>query len=80
MNRIAQNDAFLKTNLINIHDKIKHPTTIPIIIIPPKTRPDIFIPSETCANLKSKLIKSARDKTPKPISNFLSFIRVDERY
>lgn len=74
MNSIFQKEVFLKTNLIRMADKIKHPKTIPTIITPPKTSPDIFIPSETPINLKIKLIKSACDKTPNTIVNFLSVI------
>ena len=74
MNKIVQKDVFLKINFIKIPDKIKQPTTIPIIITPPKTRPDIFIPSETCTNLIIKLVKSAMDMNPNTIANFLSVI------
>lgn len=72
-NSIVENDLFFIKNF-KIQVKIKHPSTIPIIIIPPKKSPEIFIPSETSANLKIKIVKSAMDKIPNKNVSFLSVI------
>ena len=74
MNSIVQKEVFLKTNLIKIPAKIKHPIIIPTIITPPKTSPEIFIPSETSANFIIRLVSKARDIIPNIIVNFLSVI------
>jgi len=73
MNKIVKNDAVLKTNL-KIAVKIKQPTIIPTIIIPPKNSPDKIIPPGTFVNLKSKVVKSPTDKSPNVIFSLLSVV------
>ena len=41
---------------------------------PPKTKPEIFRPSETCVNLKMMIAKSTSDITPNKKVNFVDFI------
>ena len=62
-NKIVRNDAFLKINF-KTPDKIKQPSIIPNIIIPPGTS----------FNLKSKVIKSPNDEIPNMILSLLSVV------
>ena len=71
INNIVKKDICLKTNF-KIPVKIKQQIIIPIIIIPPKPKPDNIIPLGTFLNLKSKVVKSPTDKSPNMIFSLRS--------